>query len=118
MVMMMDDQLGPQQPKYMTVRRDSSACLVFWELEDLMEDESKDEDENRLACFEEEEQHAESLRDFKKREWGSSKEHAATGSDGGKWKQPAQDVAISPSFGRTMGPILWVTDTCRFHAII
>ena len=48
----------------MTVRRDSSACLILWESEDLIADELQDEDENRLACFEEGE-HAESLRDFK-----------------------------------------------------
>ncbi|TKY71617.1 hypothetical protein E2542_SST00349 [Spatholobus suberectus] len=50
------DQLGPQQLKYMTVRRDSSACFSFSLLAALKAGEV----EKNRACFEE----AESLRDF------------------------------------------------------
>lgn len=57
-------QLGPQQLKYMTVRRDSSACLSFSLLADLKAVESAAV-EKHLACFEEEEQaEAESFKDL------------------------------------------------------
>lgn len=57
-------QLGPQQLKYMTVRRDSSACLSFSLLADLKAVESAAA-EKHLACFEEEEQaEAESFKDL------------------------------------------------------
>lgn len=58
-------QLGPQQLKYMTVRRDSSACFSLSLLAALKAGESRHVEKRLQACFEEEEEQlAESLRDL------------------------------------------------------
>jgi hypothetical protein len=60
--MFVEFQFGPQQLKYKTVRKDSSACLIFSLLAALRAAESK-APEKSFACLDEEEQE-ESLRDL------------------------------------------------------